>query len=56
MAGKIGVGWISGEINLEDLLTKTKMYGNIRHSIVVVIFHNKASKWKADNNNDVRIG
>jgi len=57
-AGRIRVGWIPGERNLADLLTKTTMAGNARHSIVEVIFHNKAAKWKEKDykNDDGRIG
>ena len=32
------------------------MDGNVRHYILEVIFHNKAENWKADKNDDVRIG
>ena len=49
-AGKIRVGWILGERNPEDLLTKTTMDGNVTHFIVVFIFRNKASKWSTDKN------
>ena len=50
------MGWVPGERNLAQLLTKTTMFGNARHSIVEHIFHNKAVKWKDDNNDDVRFG
>ena len=55
-AGNIHVGCIPGERNLSDLLTKTTMAGNDRHSIVEIIYHNKAAKWKEDKNNDGRFG
>ena len=55
-AGKIHVIWVPGERNLADLLTRTTMAGNARHSIVEMIFHNKAVKWKDDNNDDGRVG
>ena len=35
------VRWIPSEYNLADLLTKTKMAGNIRHGMVDLIFYNK---------------
>ena len=53
---KIQVGCITGEINLEDLLTKTTMAGNTKHLILEVIFYKKPIKWKTDKNDDVRIG
>ena len=56
MAGNIRVGWVSGERNPADLLKKTTMAGNARHSIVEIIFHNKALKWKYDNNYDGIVG
>ena len=43
-AGKIRVGWVPGGSNFEYLLTKTTMDGNVGHSIVEIIFHNKAAK------------
>ena len=55
-AGKICVGWVPGQRNIADLLTRTTMAGNARHSIVEIIFHNKAIKWKDDNNDDGRVG
>ena len=55
-AGNIHVGWIPGERNLADLLTKTTMPGNARHSIVEIIFHNKAVKCKDDKNDNGRAG
>ena len=33
-AGIFGVGWITGEFNLEDLFTKTTMPRNTRHNLV----------------------
>ena len=36
------VGWITGEYNLEYLLTKTTMTVNMRHGIVESIFYNKS--------------
>ena len=33
-AGILQVGWIPGEFNLEELLTKTTMPGNTRHNLV----------------------
>ena len=54
-AGKIQVGWIPGDIDLADLLTNTTMDGNIIHSIVGGIFHNKASRWKTVKDDDGRI-
>ena len=50
------MGCIPGERNLSDLLTKTTMAGNDRHSFVEIIFHNKAAKWKEDKNDDGRFG
>ena len=38
------VGWIPGEFNLEDLLTKITMPGNTRHNLVGSIFSNTASQ------------
>ena len=56
-AGRIRVGWIPGKRNLADLSTKMTMAGNVRHSIMEVIFHNKAAKcWVADKNDDGRVG
>ncbi len=54
-AGKARVGWIPGERNLADLLTKTTLAKNVRHSIVDVIFHNKAVAWVEDANDDGRL-
>ena len=48
VAGKIYFGWVPGERNLADLLTKTTMAGNIRPSVVEIIFHDKAVNWKDD--------
>ena len=53
-AGKIKVGWIPGKINPEYLLTKNTMASNVRHSILEVIFHNKAAKYKTGKNDDNR--
>ena len=39
---KLRVGWIPGEYNVADLLTNTKMTGNMRHGMVELIFYNKA--------------
>ena len=36
------VGWILGEYNLEDLLTKNTMIGNMRHMMVELLFYNEA--------------
>ena len=54
--GKIRVGWIPGEINMVYLLTNTKMDDTVRHFIVEVIFHNKASKRKVAKNSNDSIG
>ena len=35
------VGWIPGEYNLADLLTKTTMTGNMIDEMVESIFYNK---------------
>ena len=35
------VGWIPGEYNLEYLLMKTKITGNMRHGMIELIFYNK---------------
>ena len=56
MAGQIFVGWVPEESNLAYLLTKITMAGNARHSIVEIIFHNKAVKWKVVKNDDGRVG
>ena len=48
--------WISGEMNLAYLLTKTTMAGNASNSILEIIFHNKAAKWKDDKNDYGRVG
>ena len=37
------LGWIPGEYNLTDLLTKTTMTGNMRNGLVELIFYNKAA-------------
>ena len=50
------MGWIPVERNLVDSLTKNTMDGNARHLIVETIFHDKAVKWKDDNNYDGRVG
>ena len=42
-AGIIEVGWITGDFNLEDLITKTTMPGNTRHNLVDSILSNTAS-------------
>ena len=55
-SGQIRVGWVPGERNPVDLLTKTTMDGNVRDSIVEIIFNNKAFKWKDDNNDDGIVG
>ena len=55
-AGKICVGWVLGESDPAYLLKKTTMAGNVSHSIVEIIFHNKAVKWKGDNKYDDRVG
>ena len=39
----IRVGWIPGEFNKSDLLTKTTMPGNKKNGFVQQIFHNKAT-------------
>ena len=36
------MGWIPGEYNLVDLLTKITMTGKMRHGMVESIFFNKA--------------
>ena len=41
-AGTLRVGWILGEYNLEDLLTKNTMIGNMRHMMVELLFYNEA--------------
>ena len=55
-ADKILVGWVPGKRNVADFLTKTNIDGNAMHSIVEIIFNNKAVKWKYDNNDDSRFG
>ena len=55
-ADKIRLGWILGESKPADLLTKTTMSGNTRHSIVEIIFRNKSVKWKDYKNDDGRVG
>jgi len=45
-SSKVRSGWIPGDRNLADLLTKTTMAGNVRHSMVESIFQNKAVKWR----------
>ena len=39
--GTLRVGWISGDYNLADLLTKTTIKVNTRHGMVESIFYNK---------------
>ena len=56
VAGNICVGWIPGERNIADLLTKTTMTSNSSHLIVEIIFHNKSSMWKDDDNDYGRVG
>ena len=34
------VGWIPGDMNVADLLTKTTMTANLKHALVNQIFHN----------------
>ena len=36
------IGWIPGEYNISDLLTKATLTVNMRHWIVLSIFQNKA--------------
>ena len=50
------MGWVIGERNPAELLTKTTMAGNVRHLIVEVIFHNKSVNWKDDKNDYGRVG
>ena len=40
--GTLRVGWIPGEYNLADLLTKTTMAVNMRHGMVDLILYNKS--------------
>ena len=42
-AGTIRVGWIEGQYNLADLLTKTTMPGNVRDGLVRNVFMNNAA-------------
>ena len=42
-AGILRVGWIPGEFNPAELLTKTTMPGNTRHNLVDSVFSNTAS-------------
>ena len=42
-AGIIRVGWIEGQYNLADLLTKTTMAGNIRDGLVRNVVMNDAT-------------
>ena len=55
-AVNIRVRWVPWESNPAELLTKITMAGNARHSIVEIIIHNKAYKWKDDKNDDGRVG
>ena len=55
-AGKICVRWVPGERKFAELLTKSTVAGNVMHSIVEIIFHNKAVKCKDDKNDDGRVG
>ena len=54
-AGNICMLWIPGESNHIYLLNKTIMDFNARHSILGIIFHNKAAKWKGDKNDYGRV-
>ena len=42
-AGILRVGWIPGEFNPSEFLTKTTMPGNKRHNLVASVFYNTAS-------------
>ena len=44
----IRVGWIPGDFNKSDLLTKTSMPGNKKNRFVQQIFHNKATVIKKE--------
>ena len=45
-----------GKVTFSELLKKTTMDRNARHSIVEIIFHNNPVKWKDDKNDDGRVG
>ena len=55
-SGNILFGWIPGKKKLAYLITNNTMAGKNSHSIVEVIFHNKAANWKDDKNDDFIIG
>ena len=55
VAGNICVEWVPGESKLADLMTKTTLAGNVTHSIVEIIFHNKAIKWNDDKKDNGRV-
>ena len=37
------MGWIPGDMNVANLLTKTAMTPNLKHALVEQIFHNEAT-------------
>ena len=41
--GTLRVGWIIGEYNLVDFLTKTTMTGNMRHGMVELVLYKKSA-------------
>ena len=54
VAGNICVVWIPGERNPAELLKTNTVAGSYNHSVVEIIFLNKAVNWKDDKNEESR--